>query len=146
MSKCRVIKQTRPLFCETYNCRGKAAFSIGYPEGPLSKMYNYCEECMEGIAGSIPSALGLEPVTEQLIEVETITEKLVAIYKELDEEEQDQLFNALLEKLGMELEPEEESAAEAEEPAVKKYICEDCGEEFDIPQKYAAHKRFCKSE
>jgi hypothetical protein len=106
MSKCQVVKQNRPVYCETYNCNKLATFSIGNPQGPLSKMINYCEDCFHGIVATIPKELIYKTPKEQ----ETVT-------------------------------PEEEQQEE-----VKIYTCEDCGEEFDILQKYAAHRRFCKKE
>ena len=59
---CKIVEQTRPVFCETYPCVKRAKYSVGNPSGPLSKMVNYCEDCLKSMIDSIP--VGLLPQTE----------------------------------------------------------------------------------
>lgn len=43
--------------CETFNCRNRAAWSIGRPDAPVSTNYYVCDKCARSIVELLPDEL-----------------------------------------------------------------------------------------
>lgn len=68
------------IFCETYNCRNRAAWFVGRPDGPRSIWSNLCQECVENMIRTMPEELKNNYVPKEgylLIEKEEL-DKLLA--------------------------------------------------------------------
>ena len=58
MQKAEVINNNNnSIFCETYNCRNRAAYFIGNPQGPRTKFTNLCNDCLKSIFESMPDTI-----------------------------------------------------------------------------------------
>jgi len=56
--KCEVMKNNNnSIFCETYNCRNRAKWFIGNPQGPRNTWINLCDECLQSVYGSMPDSV-----------------------------------------------------------------------------------------
>lgn len=56
-SDCQLSELKTPLYCESYNCRGRAAYAIGRSDGPISLRLNLCKECVGQMLNSVPADL-----------------------------------------------------------------------------------------
>lgn len=56
-SHCQLIPQSSMVFCENFNCRNRAAYSIGKKDGPMSLHLNLCSDCVNQLIESIPKEL-----------------------------------------------------------------------------------------
>lgn len=56
-SHCQLIPQSSMVFCENFNCRNRAAYSIGKKDGPMSLHLNLCPDCVSQLIKSIPGEL-----------------------------------------------------------------------------------------
>ena len=88
-SHCQLIPQSSLAFCESYHCSGRAAWSIGKNEGPISLRLNLCNKCVEQLVASISQR------DNNIDEIE----KLKAQFEEEKKLLREQLLEELLEEL-----------------------------------------------
>lgn len=123
---CQIIKNgNNALFCEEYNCRNRASWFIGRPDGPRNLWKNICQECMENMIRTIPEELkgNIQP-PEGMVFVSTADlEKLMANQKE----------------------PEQENRPEpGTDPGEIPLVCPKCGKECKSQIGLSSHMRSCK--
>jgi len=51
--------------CDIFNCRNRAAWFIGRPDGPLNLCLNVCDDCLQDILASVPKQEQEEKQDEQ---------------------------------------------------------------------------------
>lgn len=108
------------IFCETYNCRNRAAWFIGRPDGPRSIWSNLCQECVENMIRTMPEELKKNFVPQKG-------------YLLIEKEELDTL-------LINQKEPEEPEESKQEEEAVCQVCGKVCKSQFGLDAHMRSHK------
>ena len=65
MGKCEVREQKSIVYCDTYNCRRRADWWLGNPDGPIQLNMQLCSECKESLEKSLLSLK--EPEKEEFV-------------------------------------------------------------------------------
>lgn len=64
--------------CDTFNCRNRAAWFVGRPDGPLNICLRLCDDCAKAVLANLPAELTTTSQSEPIPEVdesETQTEE-----------------------------------------------------------------------
>jgi len=120
-NKAQIFRNPYVVHCDMFNCRNRAEWFCGRPDGPLNLCMNLCDECLKSILRLLPVDL------QEHVPRPEGTVLVSADY--LDELEQKVLLMA-------------ESEPDQNEP--EKFTCPECGREFGTQQALIAHSRVHK--
>lgn len=119
-SECQVIPQVfGQIYCQSFNCSNRAAYSVGRCIGPISLKMNICEQCAIDLLTNVPEGL---------------RDKADAVLAARQAEAQKQANEAAAELAAQ---------AEAEEAAKPVFVCSKCGATFKNGLTHQSHEKKC---